>query len=440
MKNKQLFRDFAKYSSLNVLGMIGLSCYILADTFFVSKGLGTSGLAALTLAIPIYSFIHGIGLMLGMGGATKYAITTSQGKRNDANKFFTNTTMMGAICALIFVLVGIFLSKQITGLLGADASVFEMTDTYLKVLLLFSPAFIFNDILICFVRNDGNPKLSMLGMLGGSLSNILLDYIFIFPMNMDIFGAVFATGLAPIISIAILSPHLIKKDERFRLVKTKPSFAITKFILALGFPSLITEVASGLVIIVFNVIILNLQGNVGVAAYGIVANLSLVLVAIYTGMAQGVQPLISNAHGVDASHEGRTLFRYSIVAMVLLSCVTYALTFFGADWIAQIFNSESSQQLQDIATYGLKLYFTALPFVGFNIIVSVFFTSTESPLPAHLVSLLRGLVIIIPVAFLLSTLWGLTGVWLSFPVTEILVSFVGFFIYIKLSKKQLEKE
>lgn len=221
MENKSQLKEFSRYCTLNVLGMIGLSCYILADTFFVSKGLGRNGLTALNLAIPVYSFIHGSGLMLGIGGATKYSIFKSNKERKNANTIFTNTFYLATVISIVFVLVGIFLSKSLTTVLGSDSDVFKMTNIYLKCILIFAPAFIINDVLICFIRNDNNPNLSMYAMLGGSLSNIILDYIFIFPLQLGIFGAVFATGLAPIISILILSLHHIKKKKSISFYKNK---------------------------------------------------------------------------------------------------------------------------------------------------------------------------------------------------------------------------
>ena len=160
-------KEFARYSAQAVLGMLGLSCYILADTFFISKGLGVNGLAALNLSIPVYSFIHGIGLMLGMA-RHKVPHIKSQKDYNLSNLIFTNTVSLAVVFSALFVLAGIFFSEGLTRVLGANAEVFEMTNIYLKVILLFAPAFIMNDVMICFVRNDGNPRLAMLAMLGGS--------------------------------------------------------------------------------------------------------------------------------------------------------------------------------------------------------------------------------------------------------------------------------
>lgn len=435
MENKLLLKEFLRYSSLNVLGMIGLSCYILADTYFVSVGLGANGLAALNIAIPVYSFIHGSGLMLGMGGATKYTILKSKNEHKSSNIVFTSTICIALAVAIVFVFMGLFLSKAITSVLGADDAIFIMTSIYLKVILLFAPAFIINDIMICFVRNDGNPKLSMLAMLGGSLSNVLLDYIFIFPMKMGIFGAVLATGFAPLISLAILSRHWLKKSKGFHFIKPKLEFRAICGTLSLGFPSLITEVASGIVMITFNTIILKLVGNIGVAAYGVIANLSLVVTAVCTGIAQGSQPLFSKAYGAgDKAGIGKIL-RYAVTTMFIMSGLIYAIIFFFADSIAWIFNSGKNLQLQEIAVNGLRTYFTAVLFLGFNIIISVYFTSTDNPLPAHIISILRGLLIIVPMAFILSYFYGLMGVWLAFTVTELLVSVLGTLMYVYCKKK-----
>lgn len=429
MEQQSCMRDFARYTILSVLGTLGVSCYILADTFFVSKGLGTDGLAALNLAIPIYNFIHGTGLMLGMGGATRFSVCKSQGRYEDVNRIYTNTVYLAILFSVAFVLTGLFFSNQLTILLGADESVFRMTDTYLQWLLIFAPVFIFNDVLLCFVRNDKDPQLSMLAMLIGSFSNIALDYIFIFPMKMGIFGAVFATGLSPVISIIMMLPHWIRKRNTFHFVKARMSAYIIKQDLSLGFPSLIAQLSSGIVMITFNAIILRLEGNTGVAAYGVIANISLVIVAIYTGIAQGVQPLISNFYGVGNNKQARVVLRYAMVTMLVVSCVVYLLVFVFAQQITAVFNSGNNMELQRIAVTGLKLYFISVAFVGYNIILATFFTSIERALPAHILSILRGFILIIPLTFLMSALWKMTGVWLAYPITEFFTALLGFAIY-----------
>lgn len=436
MNPSAYFREFFRYTILSILGTLGVSCYILADTFFVSKGLGTSGLAALNLAIPVYNFIHGTGLMLGMGGATKFSVCKNQNRKENVKQIYTNTIIIAVILSIVFMLPGILYSEQLALLLGADLSILEMTNTYLRWLLIFSPAFILNDVLLCFVRNDENPQLAMMAMLVGSFANIVLDYIFIFPLKMGIFGAIFATGLSPVISIAMMSPHWLQKKNTFHLVKTKIYTEIIMSDLSLGFPSLVAQVSSGIVMIIFNTIILNIEGNTGVAAYSIIANISLVIVAVYTGIAQGVQPLISRSHAVGDKRQTQIMLRYAMMSMIILSGVLYLLLITFPEVIISVFNSENNTELQAIAVTGLKLYFISAPFVGYNIILAIFFTSLEKGLPAHILSVLRGFVLIIPLAFVLSSLWGMIGVWITYPITEFLAALLGFVIY----KRQTERK
>lgn len=423
------FQDFIRYSFFSIMGMIAISCYILADTFFVAQGLGTNGLAALNLAIPTYDFIHGTGLMLGMGGATRFSILKSQNNQKGADTIFTNTVYLGIFFSIIFMLGGLFFSGSLARLLGANQNTFEMTNTYLRVMMLFSPAFIFNDIILCFVRNDGNPRLSMIATVCGSLFNVVFDYIFIFPCNMGMFGAVLATGFSPVVGLTIMSPHWLGKKRGFHFRKLVPDADSIRTNISLGFPSLLSQISAAIVMIIFNMLILGLEGNTGVAAYGVIANISLVVLSFYTGIAQGIQPLVSHSYGRKKTDGIRQFLRYAMISMVILSAVMYLILFVFADPIASAFNSEHNAKLQEIAITGLKLYFTSLVFAGFNIILSMYFTSVEKALPAQIISLLRGLILIIPIAFLFANLWDMTGVWMSFPATELVTAVVGAVLY-----------
>src|SRR5699024_11841 len=243
------FQDFIRYSFFSIMGMIAISCYILADTFFVAQGLGTNGLAALNLAIPTYDFIHGTGLMLGMGGATRFSILKSQNNQKGADTIFTNTVYLRIFLSIIFRLGGLFFSGSLARLLGDSQNTFEMTNTYLRVMMLFSPAFIFNDIILCFVRNDGNPRLSMIATVCGSLFNVVFDYIFIFPCNMGMLGAVLATGFSPVVGLTIMSPHWLGKKRGFHFRKLVPDADSIRTNISLGFPSLLSQISAAIVMI-----------------------------------------------------------------------------------------------------------------------------------------------------------------------------------------------
>lgn len=417
---------FLKYVSLNIIGMIGLSCYILADTFFVARGVGSDGLAALNLAIPIYNFLNGTGLMIGMGGATRFSISRSE-------KVFMQSIYCVIISSIVFLTLSLF-SRQISYIMGADEHTIEHTTVYLRTFLSFSPMFLLNNCLINFVRNDGNPTLPMIAMLIGSLFNIVFDYIFIFPFNMGMFGAALATGFSPIVSVIILSSHFWRHKNEVKLRIKKPSLKSFLDIASLGVPSLITEFSSGIVMISFNMCMLYLAGNTGVAAYGVVANIALVIVAVFTGISQGIQPLVSMNYGKGNIKDSKSVLYLGLITAVGIAVAVYLVTNMFAKPIVLAFNKENDLSLAMLAQSGLKLYFTAFIFMGVNILCSTFFSSVEMPKKAFLISILRGFVLILPIVFIFAALFGINGVWLSITASEFLV-----FLYAIYSVRSINK-
>lgn len=431
-------QEFGKYVSQSVLSQLGVSCYILADTYFISKGVGADGLTALNLAIPVFSVMNGCGFMLGIGSGTKYGIMKGTGNEKRGDVLFTSSLCVVTVLAVIFMLIGLLAADPITVLVGANAEVYDMTRTYLQMILLFSPMFMINNLLGAMIRNDGNTSLAMTAMLSGCLFNIVFDYIFVFPMGLGLFGAVLATAVAPIISILILLQHFVKKKNQFRLIRVRPDVRLVASAAGLGVPSLVTEVSSGLVIAVFNLLILGLAGNVGVAAYGVVANISIVVIAIYNGIAQGGQPLLSREYGRSQEKNVHRFLGWAMMLTVILAMVMYVGIYWNADVIAMIFNSGRDMDLQRIAVEGLKIYFTACPFVGVNILLAIYFAATDQAAPAQMISLLRGLIVIVPLAFIMANVAGLTGVWMTFPLTELVVCVVACGLYKKMKRTYLK--
>ena len=271
---------FWKYISLGIFGMIGSAGTILADAFFVSDRLGAAGLAAMNIAICMFGLMNGIGLLFGIGGATRYTIANAQGDNVKANQIFSLSFFTALFVGGLLAIIGLFFSQPISYLLGANAETIVMCNIYLKTILLFAPAFICNHLLMAFVRNDGNPGLSTCAMMIGSITNIVLDYLFMYPLNMGIFGAAMATGLAALIGISISGIHIFLAKGNLQFVYTRFHFKEIVAIISLGTSSFITEFSSSIVIVVYNLLILNKTGNMGVAAYGIVANLALMVLAV----------------------------------------------------------------------------------------------------------------------------------------------------------------
>lgn len=425
MKNRgkadhDLFRQFVRYVPLNVLGMLALSCYILADTFFVANGVGEDGLTALNLVLPVYSLISGLGLLFGMGGATKYAIFRGSNQQKEADRTFTLTLLLSVGTGLVITLIGALWARDICTLLGADSSIAPIAEEYLRTIMLFATAFIANNALVCFVRNDGAPHFSMLAMVTGSLSNVVLDYIFIFLLGMGMFGAAIATCLAPIIGILTLSFHLFSRKSKLRIASGAAKLRRAGEIVSIGFSAFVTEFSTGLVMLIFNFIILALAGNTGVAAYGVVANLNLFAVAIFAGISEGVQPLISRAYGEGDLKALKKIFKWAVSLAVLIGIVLYAAIAIFAGPIAEVFNRDQNPELTRLAVEGMRLYFPLLFLSAVNIVTAALFASVSKAAASFLISVSRAFALVTVLVFALSSLWGMTGVWLTMPCTELL--------------------
>ncbi len=430
-----MIKQYFRYVSANVLGMVGISCYILADTFFIAQGVGADGLTALNLAIPVFNLINGLGLMLGMGGATRFAIAGGKGEKQERREIFAHTFYLLCILSVLFVVGAVFFAPSIALWLGADSATKKMTTDYLRILMVFTPFFMCNNLLNCFVRNDGSPALSMAAMLAGSFFNIVFDYILVFPLHLGIQGAAMATAASPIVSICILSVHIFRKKNHFHFSLLKPRLKPWKDVCALGSTSLLVEISSGIVMLVFNLLILNIQGNIGVAAYGVVANIAMVLNAIYTGISQGMQPLVSRSYGKGDKRVSFQVLRYAMITAVCFAVFSYVILFLAANPIIAVFNKEKSPLLAEIAKRGMEIYFASFLFGGINIITAAFFSAMARPQFAFVITMLRGIVFVIPLAFLLSSLLGLTGIWLTMPMTEAVVMVLAIILQVGLKRK-----
>lgn len=409
-------RIFLRYVSQNIAGMLGLSCYILVDTLFVSLALGASGLAALNLAITVFSVISAVGQLLGVGGGTDFALRKSEGKSTSA--CLHTALLLGGSAAAAFAFTGAFLARPLSLLLGADEATLALTEVYVRMTLLFSPVYILNAILQGFVRNDGSPRLAMLSMLVSSGSNILLDYLFMFPLKMGMFGAVLATGLAACLSTPVLLSHFFSPRSNIRLTAQHHGLQSSLRLMTYGLSALIGEMASAVSLLTFNLILMRMNGHIAVAAYGVIANTALVATAIFTGLGQGIQPLASQCYGTSDQEGMRRLLGYSKLTVSLLSLLIFGIVFLFAGPIAQAFNHENDPHLAQIAVSGLRMYFAGYLFAGVNIAVSALLSAISRPGSALIISLMRSCALLIPSALLLSLLLHTNGVWLSFVVTE----------------------
>ncbi len=412
-----LTKQFFKYVSQNIFGLLGTSCYILADTYFIAQAAGTDGVTLLNLCLPIYNLIFAFGSMIGLGAATRYAILRAQGDAQ-AQRYFSNAIFSVCILAVPFMLVGIFRPDGLLRLMGGDADIVALGMNYARIFLMFTPFFMCNYVVASFVRNDGDPSLAMVATLSGSLFNVVFDYIFIFPMGLGLPGAALATAISPILSIAVCSAHFIKKSNTITFVRKAPSVRLLAQSCQLGISGFVGELSSGVTTTVFNFLLLRLAGNVAVAAYGVVANFALVATAIFNGVAQGAQPLVSQCYGKNEMAGARKLLLLGCGTALGLAALLYGVVFGYTDALTALFNSENSALMAEFAHSGMRIYFVGYFFAGCNIVAAGYLGAVNRPAEASITSLCRGMAAIVVCSLVLSALFGMNGVWAAFPVSE----------------------
>lgn len=410
-------KQFLKYVSQNVAGMIGVSVYILADTFFISVAAGADGITVLNLVLPLFGLIFAIGSMIGIGSATRHAIKRAQGEQN-IDYYFTHSVVWQAICSIPFIIIGLLAPGGYLAFMGGDAQIVALGTDYVRIILLVTPAFMINYTFTAFARNDNAPTIAMIACLAGSGFNIVFDYIFMFPMGMGLAGAALATAVSPIVTILVTCIHYCSKNCTLKRQWIRPSVKRLLSCCQLGVSAFVGEISSAITTTVFNILLLNIAGNIGVAAYGVVANLSLIAMAIFNGLSQGTQPLLSQSYGQGRETEVKLLLKWGLFSSLIIEGVILLLSWGMTDTLVGIFNSEGNAKLAAYAFDGLRLYFLGYLLAGINSVFVTYFSATDRAKEAMIASLLRGAVAIVLCAVVMAYIWGMNGIWLSFLAAE----------------------
>lgn len=430
--NSDINKLFYKYLINSVLGMLAVSFCILADTMFIGQGIGSDGLAALNICIPIFNLFNGLGLLFGMGGATALSISRGKGEIVESQRIFTKSIIIAILVGITLSTLGKIFTEKIGYILGANISNIYMVKEYLSGVLIFSFSYILAHTTSAFIRNDHNPRLAMIATVTSGLSNVILDYLLIFIFDMGIKGAGLATSIASLINLLILLTHFISKKCSLRFIKFKINVKDISRILFNGLPSFIVEISSGIVIFIFNLKLLNIVGNIGVSAYSIIANVSLVAAAIFTGISQAMQPIISVNYGANKIDRVKRVRKKGMKTSIIVGLSFYIIGILFPQFIVGMFTSEKGQ-IVDITVNAIRYYFLAFIFMGINIVNGAYYQSMEHRILSNSISLSRGIILIIIGITILPVFLGVNGVWLSAVFAEVLTLIIT---YIYVYKKK----
>ena len=410
------------------------SIYILADTVMIGHGIGAVGIAALNILLPLYNTFFGVGMMCGVGGSVLFGVRKGQGNLREAREYFTMGLLMMLCISILASLAGNLFFRPLLSFLGMTSSMEAHTVPYARILVTAAPMFALSSFLQVFVRNDDAPKLSMTGVIAGGVTNVILDYVYIFIMKWGMAGAVLATVTGTTLTVLILCTHFFSKENNLKLVKNI-SFRKMGEILGNGMSSFILEVSNGVVTLLFNRQLLFYIGDMGVVVYGIISNTACVVISVSNGIAQTVQPILSANFG--AGKRGRVL---EARRLGLIAALSAGVVFAGSGYLFPVQLShlflEPTEEILRMAIPAIHLYFASFLIGEWNILYGTYFQSVVRPGLSLLITLLRGVILNSILVFLLPALFGVDGIWITVTVSEFITALVTTYL-IRKERKEL---
>lgn len=434
LTTKSVNKVYLKYLIPTLLGMLSNSIYCIVDIYFVSAGSGSQGLAAMNICMPVFTILSCVGLLFGVGGATIMSISQGSGDMNTRNKAFSVSVFMMLIVGLMFSVFGVLFRKEFAYLLGSDDQLLPLVLEYLTPVMCSALPFVLMYSLSVLLRADNNPKLAMAALMVGNISNIILDYVFVSVFHMGIFGASVATSIAPVLSLIAASFHFIlrKNTVHFKLRSFDPK--VIGRILSVGIGSGIMELSAGAIIFMFNSAILNLGGEVYLAAYAVITNIAYVFKGLLNGFAQAAQPLISTNFGSGIIKRCSKSLRVCLIYSSVFCIVCYGIITVVPGFIVSFF-SNGDTNMEAIASKGMIMYFSSLLFTGINTMLMYFFQSIEQGRKSLLLAVCKGFLFVTLGLWILTSLLGVEGVWYAVLFGEVLTFIIALPMVLRSVKK-----
>lgn len=434
LTTKSVNKVYLKYLIPTLLGMLSNSIYCIVDIYFVSAGSGSQGLAAMNICMPVFTILSCVGLLFGVGGATIMSISQGSGDMNTRNKAFSVSVFMMLIVGLMFSVFGVLFRKEFAYLLGSDDQLLPLVLEYLTPVMCSALPFVLMYSLSVLLRADNNPKLAMAALMVGNISNIILDYVFVSVFHMGIFGASVATSIAPVLSLIAASFHFIlrKNTVHFKLRSFDPK--VIGRILSVGIGSGIMELSAGAIIFMFNSAILNLGGEVYLAAYAVITNIAYVFKGLLNGFAQAAQPLISTNFGSGIIKRCSKSLRVCLIYSSIFCIVCYGIITVVPGFIVSFF-SNGDTNMEAIASKGMIMYFSSLLFTGINTMLMYFFQSIEQGRKSLVLAVCKGFLFVTLGLWILTSLMGVEGVWYAVLFGEVLTFVIALPMVLRSVKK-----
>ncbi len=422
LRNEKISTLLFRMSLPATIGMLVNALYNIVDTIFVGRGVNALAIGGLTVVFPIQMLAIALSLLVAIGAAANISISFGAGDLRKARKYVGNSYTLATIISLILVVIGVIFIRPLLRLFGASAILMPYAYDYLSIVLIGIVPLALVTVNSSVLRAEGNAKMAMLFVALGTIFNIILDPIFIFGFHMGIRGAAAATALSQITGFLLALSYALRKKniisvswQDFRL-----EFSVVMDIFKLGASSFVRQVSGSVLMIFLNNAVMNFGGEVALSAVGIISRMTAFVFMPMFGVVQGMQPIVGFNFGARQYGRVKEVVKISIRFLLSYCSIALLLVFLFNKSVFRMFTTDI--EVITVGTDAMKIMLIAVPVVGVQIIAASFYQAIGLAKPAMFLSLLRQAILLIPLILLLPKLFGLglLGIWLAYPIADIL--------------------
>lgn len=428
-------KQFFKFVIPSVVSMLVFNLYTMVDGIYVARFVGEHALSAVNISMPYVNFIFAFSILFSVGTSTVVAIFRGENNMKSANETFTRNTIFLTVCALIITLLALVFQNELALFLGVSEVTLPYVHDYLGVLIWFTFFFIVSYSMEVLVKTDGFPKLATAAVSVGAVTNIVMDYVLVVHVGMGIRGAAIATGLSQVLTFTVFTIHFLGKRGTIHWCKTTIDLSVYKRIIPIGTADFITELSAGTIIFLFNHAILKHIGDNGVVTYTVITYIYNIVMMTFTGISQGMQPLVSFYRGRREENTCRLFLRYALYSTFAMSMLALAICLFMTPALVSIFIDASRAELFTYTVHAFRIYSLCYLVIGYNIVCSGYFAAVEKSGYSFAISLLRGFVLIAASIWIMGELFQGEGIWYATLVCESSTLVVSIWCMLRSQKK-----
>ena len=432
---EKISRLLKQYALPAIIAQTAASLYNMVDSIFIGQGVGPLAISGLAVTFPLMNLSTAFGTLVGAGAAVMLSVLLGQKNYKAANKVLGNVVSLNIIIGLIFMAVALIFIDPILYFFGASENTLPYAKEYITIILIGNVITHVYFGLNAAMRSSGFPKKAMALTIFTVVFNTILDPIFIFVFDMGIAGAAWATVLAQTVAMIVVLKHFSDKERAFHFEKGifRLDMRVAKDSLAIGMGPFLMNAAACLVTLFINQQLRDYSGDLGIGAYGICNRLIFMFIMICMGLNQGMQPIAGYNYGAKQYSRVKEVFWMTAKLGTIVTCICFIIGMFFPRVAVGIFTHDEA--LMEMASHGLRILVIGFPIVGFQMIGTNFFQCLGMVKKSVILSLSRQILFLLPLLYALPLWHGASGVWMSFPVSDILSAALTAILLRRLFKK-----